>query len=904
MQRRGGKASAYPLFHAVGEKNHSCLLFAPALRSFRRVCQPAATRSCGSAFDQPLFLLPAMVLFPALPIHSVLPDLQLALAAGSAVLAAPPGSGKTTIVPLALLNEPWLAGKKILMLEPRRLAARAAAGRMAALLDEQVGQTVGRHIRFDRCVSRQTRIEVLTEGILTRRLQADDALDDVGLIIFDEFHERSLQADLALALCLDLRQIRDDLRLLAMSATLDAAALADMLGTTGPAPVIVGQGRQHEVRIDYLQREAKGRIGEVGARGVALALSEHPGDVLAFFPGAGEIRDAQRLLQDDPACRGLLILPLFGDLAQTDQDRAILPDPEGRRRIILATSIAETSLTIEGVGCVVDVGWSRLPAFDPGSGLGRLTTVRVSKAAAAQRAGRAGRLGPGYCLRLWTAAEQHSLTEFHPPEIRSVDLADLALELALWGVTDPGELQWLDPPREGPYQQAREVLQSLNALDAAGRITDVGRQLAGLPLHPRLGHMLIQAQTMGQGALACDLAGLLSERDPLKRDGQAATADVGVRLHLLELWRRKGDRATRDAGGDPVICRRIDQAARMWRPLLGRNQETRDLDAVSTLLVFAYPERIARRRSGQKLRYQLASGRGAALAPTDPLVASEYLIAPHLDAGHREGRIFLAESLDLAEIKRRHPQLLQTSDQVAWDAGNARVAAMRRVMLGEIVVEEQPLAKVDPEAASQALLSGIAGMGLSCLPWTREARQLQARIHSLGNWRPDGEWPDVRDQALIKDLGWLAPYLGGIARADQLSRLNLAEIFRNWLGWEKRRQLEQEAPETIAVPSGSSIRIEYQIDGPPLLAVRIQEMFGLKETPAVCSGRAPLLLHLLSPARRPIQVTADLAGFWQRGYPEVKKELKGRYPKHYWPDDPLVAEAVRGVKRKGAAKPG
>jgi ATP-dependent helicase HrpB len=845
-----------------------------------------------------------MVFSPALPIHSVLPALQQALAVGSAVLAAPPGSGKTTIVPLALLNEPWLAGKKILMLEPRRLAARAAASRMATLLGEQVGQSVGCHIRFDRRISPQTRIEVLTEGILTRRLQSDAALDDVGLIIFDEFHERSLQADLALALCLDLRQLRDDLRLLAMSATLDAAALAEMLGTAGPAPVIVGEGRQHEVRIDYLQREAKGRIGEVGARGVVRALDEHPGDVLAFFPGAGEIREAHRLLEEDSACRDLLILPLFGDLAQNDQDRAILPDPEGRRRIILATSIAETSLTIEGVGCVVDSGWSRLPAFDPGSCLGRLTTVRVSKAAAAQRAGRAGRLGPGYCLRMWTAAEQHSLADFHPPEIHSVDLTDLALELALWGVTDPGELQWLDPPREGPYQQAREVLQSLDALDGAGRITSAGRQLAGLPLHPRLGHMLLQAQTMGQGALACDLAALLSERDPLKRDAQAATADVGVRLHLLELWRRKGDRATREAGGDPALCRRIDQAARMWRPLLSRNQEARDLDAVGALLIFAYPERIARRRPGQQLRYQLASGRGAALAPTDPLTASEYLIVPHLDAGHREGRIFLAESLDLAEIKGRHGHLLKTSEQVVWNAEAARVAAVRRVMLGEIVIEEQPLTKVDPEAAIQALLSGIAGMGLGCLPWTREARQWQARIHCMGNWRPDGEWPDVRDEALIKDLGWLAPYLGGVSRAEQLSRLNLVEIFKNWLGWERRRQLEREAPETITVPSGSNIRLEYRIDEPPLLAVRIQEMFGLSETPAVCGGRAPLLLHLLSPARRPIQVTADLAGFWQRGYPEVKKELKGRYPKHYWPDDPLVAEATRGVKKKGGSKPG
>lgn len=831
---------------------------------------------------------------PHLPILSVLPALRRALAAGSAVLAAPPGSGKTTLVPLALLDEPWLAAKKILILEPRRLAARTAAARMASLLGESVGETVGYQIRFDRRISPATHIEVLTEGILTRRLQTDANLDDVGLIVFDEFHERSLQADLALALCLDLCQLKEDLRLLVMSATLDTAPLAALLGN---APVIVGEGRLHEVRIDYLQRAARGRIAEVTARGIVRMLQEERGDILAFLPGAGEIGETHRLLGDDPVCRDLVIAPLYGDLAQNEQDRAILPDPQGRRRIVLATSIAETSLTIEGVRCVVDSGWSRLPSFDPGSGLGRLNTIRVAKAAADQRAGRAGRLGPGVCLRLWTENEQHSLPPFHPPEIVQADLASLALDLALWGITEPTELRWLDPPRPGPYRQAQELLHALDALDARGRITASGRQLAALPLHPRLGHMLLTAQAMGQAALACDLAALLTERDLIRRDSAIATADLGTRLHLLDRWRREGNAGLRREGVDPSLCHRIDQAARQWRQLLGGDQGSRDAATIGSLLVAAYPDRIARRRPGQRERYQLASGRGVVLAPTDPLAANEYLVVPQLDAGHREGRIFLAEPLDLATLRRDHAHLLATREQVSWDDTASRVIAVQRLCLGEIVVEERVLADIDPIAVREALLTGIRRIGLGCLPWNREARQLQARILCLRAWQPDAAWPDVGDAALTENLDWLEPYLEGIARAEQLQRIDLVQIFNNWLGWQRQQEVKRLAPEAYPVPSGSKIRIEYRIDEPPLLAVRIQEMFGLAQTPAVCDGKVSLLLHLLSPARRPIQVTSDLAGFWQHGYPEVKKELKGRYPKHYWPDDPLQAEPTRGVRR-------
>jgi ATP-dependent helicase HrpB len=831
---------------------------------------------------------------PQLPIRHVLPELKEALAAGSAVLAAAPGSGKTTIVPLALLVEPWLEGKRILILEPRRLATRAAAARMASLLGERVGQTVGYQIRFDRQISGDTRIEVLTEGILTRRIQNDADLHGVGLIIFDEFHERSVHADLALALCLDLCQVKEDLRLLVMSATLDTSAIAGLLGGV---PVITGEGRSHEVRVEYLSRPSTGRIGEITAAGVRRVVAEQQGDVLVFLPGAGEIREVRRLLDDEPACRGMLISPLFGDLSQEEQDRAILPDPAGRRRVILATSIAETSLTIEGIACVVDSGWSRRPRFEPATGLSRLTTVRVSRAAARQRAGRAGRLGPGYCLRLWTRGEHHGLPPFHPPEIIAVDLAGLALELALWGVSDPDELRWLDPPRPGPYRRALDLLRSLTAIDETGRITDIGRQLAALPIHPRLGNMLLMAEKIGQAPLACDISALLSERDIIRRDGCNPTADLCLRLELLELWRKKGADAVSREGGEPAVCRRIDQASRRWRQLVAGKNAPRDLDAIATLLVYAYPDRIARRRPKERERYQLATGREVLLPPADPLSAGEYLVVPHLDAGMKEGRIFLAETLGLSELKRHHGELFTESRQVCWGDAAARVVASRRLSLGEIVVEENPLVEVDAEEIRSAMLTGIRRMGLSCLPWDREARQFQARVHCLRGRQPEADWPDLSDGRLLADLGWLEPYLAGIARADQLKQLDLTEIFKAMLGWERQRRLGRDAPVSITVPSGSQVRIDYRMDDQPLLAVRIQEMFGQADTPAICGGQVPLLLHLLSPARRPVQVTSDLRGFWQGSYPEVKKELKGRYPKHFWPDDPLSAEATRGVKK-------
>jgi len=606
-------------------------------------------------------------------------------------LSAPPGSGKTTIVPLALLDEPWLADKKILILEPRRLAARAAAARMAFLQGEKVGQRVGYQIRFDRQISPVTRIEVLTEGILTRRLQNDADLHDVGLIIFDEFHERSVHADLALALCLDVCQVKDDLRLLVMSATLDTAPLVTLLGGV---PLLCGEGQSHEVRIDYLQRQATGRIADISTAGIRRVVREQQGDVLVFLPGTGEITEVLRRLSGDAEFHDILLSPLFGEMSQKDQDLVMLPDPSGRRRIILATSIAETSLTIEGISCVIDSGWSRRPHFTPGNGLSRLTTVRVSKAAARQRAGRAGRLGPGYCLRLWTKGEQYSLTPFHPPEILSVDLAGLALELALWGVRDPEELRWLDPPRSGPYLQALELLLSLGAIDQSGRITATGRQLAALPIHPRLGHMLLMAGKRGQLRSACDIAAILSERDLMKQDRRNSSADLRLRRDMLGLWREKGSAAVRREGGDPILCRRIDEAAGRWRRLIDDKNSPHHIEAIGSLLVYAYPDRIARRRPKQRERYLLASGRGARLPAADLLAASEYLVVAHLDAGETEGRIFLAESVDPAELKRHHGALFSQSRQVYWHATLAKVVAVSRFSLGKIIVEEKAISEV------------------------------------------------------------------------------------------------------------------------------------------------------------------------------------------------------------------
>jgi ATP-dependent helicase HrpB len=831
-----------------------------------------------------------------LPVTQLLPELCRTLAeSGRALVAAPPGSGKTTLIPLELIRQPWLAGQKILMLEPRRLATRAAARRMAQLLGEAVGQQVGYQVRFEREISANTRIEVVTEGILTRRLQQDPELQGVGLIIFDEFHERSLHADLALALTLDvMTNLRDDLRLLVMSATLDTGAVAGLLGG---APVIVGEGRSHPVELRYLERPATADISESLARGVLRAVSETAGDILAFLPGSGEIRRAASLLKERLP-PGVTPFPLYGDLSRADQDAALTPLAEGRR-VVLATSIAETSLTIEGIGAVVDAGWSRRPRFDPNSGLSRLQTVRVSAASAEQRAGRAGRLGPGVCYRLWTVAEQARLIPHQPPELLEADLAPLVLELALWGVTSADGLAWLERPPAGAYAQARELLQRLDALDAQGRITALGRRMVGLALHPRLAHLLLNAG--GQVDLALDLAALLNERDILRRrPGVTHSIDIEERLHRLAAWRQGRREIAAEGVLDRSVAQQVERSVKQWRRLLGPDSEQGRNDqqlSVGGLLSLAFPERIAQRRPGSDGRYLLASGRGVVLPEGDPLSGSEYLVVAALDAGRREGRAYLAAPITLEEIRMIQAPQIGSGRRVAWESASHSVVAREEERLGSLILSLRPLTRIDQDASARAMLAGIRQMGLGALPWSEALLQWRQRVMSLRSWLDDLAWPELSDAALLDSLEeWLAPWLTGISRREHLKQLDLDAILHSRLSWEQQQQLEKLAPASLTMPSGGRRRLHYRAAEPPVLAVRLQELFGLRQTPTVCRGTVNVMLHLLSPAQRPIQVTQDLAGFWDRTYAEVRKELKGRYPKHYWPDDPGSAVPTARVR--------
>ncbi|HRZ05769.1 MAG TPA: ATP-dependent helicase HrpB [Candidatus Competibacteraceae bacterium] len=842
--------------------------------------------------------LNAPAAFPPLPIEPALPDLRAALRHSTAlVLQAPPGAGKTTRVPLALLNELWLAGRSILLLEPRRLAARAAAARMADLLGEPVGATVGYHIRFDRQISHQTRIEVLTEGLLTRRLQRDPALDGVGLVIFDEFHERSLHADLALALCLDSqRGLRTDLRLLVMSATLNGAAVAQLLGD---ASIIATDGRTHPVIQHYLPHDPEGLDLNVVVRTVLTALAEHIGDLLVFLPGSGEIRQVQRRLETQPACDGLALIPLYGDLPGEVQQRAIQPDPEGRRKIVLTTPIAETSLTIEGVSVVVDAGWTRVPRFDPGSGLTRLETIRISADAAEQRAGRAGRLGPGICYRLWSTATHRRLRPQRIPEILEADLVPLALELAQWGVADPTTLAWLDPPPSGALAQARTLLTDLEALDDQDRITPTGQDLAELPTHPRLAHLLRCGAALGQGALSADLAALLEERD-LLRGEHAFGSDITTRLEALQAFRRDGREGARRWQADPAACARVDQVARRWRQRLkaaAAPEIMPDSTLVGRLLALAYPDRVARRRENSADRYQLANGRGARLTTGDPLMNRDWLAVAHLDAGASEGRIWLAAPVDPADLAMHLASRVRTVTAVFWDERQAAVIARREQRLGALALSSAPLTDVKPDVWCQAMLTGVRQLGLHSLSWTPELQDWRARVLSLRCWFPNEDWPDLSDAWLAEHLAeWLGPWLEGITRREHLSRLDLAAVLHGLLNHRQQAQLNELTPTHLSVPSGSRIRLRYLPGESPVLAVKLQELFGLADTPRIAGGRIPVILHLLSPAQRPIQVTQDLRGFWERTYAGVKKELKGRYPKHPWPDDPWTAVPTRRAR--------
>lgn len=828
-----------------------------------------------------------------LPIDSLLPGLRQTLETHTrAVLQAAPGAGKTTRVPLALLNAAWLGGKKIIVLEPRRLAARAAARFMARSLGERVGETVGYRVHLDNRVGKATRIEVVTEGILTRMLQHDPALESVGVVIFDEFHERSLVADLGLALCLDSQSgLREDLRLLIMSATLDGEAVAQWLGGV---PVLTSEGRSypvsvhnHPARVAY-QRDRRGFLAEV-ARRIQTALREESGSLLVFLPGAGEIRQVESLLQAAVPGANVLLAPLYGQLSVRAQDAAIEPAEENMRKVVLATAIAETSLTIEGIRVVIDAGLMRQLRFDPNTGLSRLETRPVSQAAAEQRCGRAGRLQAGVCIRMWGAHE--SLLAQAAPEIMAADLTPLVLELAHWGVHDVTQLRWLDMPPAAHIAQATSLLQQLEALDTAGRITAHGREMLRFGTHPRLAHMILQGHAAGYGALACELAALLSERDPVGGSGER-DADIVLRIELL----RKPDTARRASRG---LLGGISATARQWQQQLqcaAAPADSTDLSMAGVLLAFAYPDRIARRRSGRDNRFLMSNGRGAVFTGAEPLAAADTIVAAHLD-GSAEARIYLAARLHYEQLLKYHTALVTTVTGVEWDAREQCVQARRQQRIGELVLADERWEEAPTEAIELALLAGIRRAGPAALPWNDAAHACQARLAFMHRQAPQ-DWPDVGDDVLMASLeDWLLPYLTGMSRLAHLKRLDLAAALLAQLPWRQQRQLDELAPTHLLVPSGSRVRLDYS-QPVPVLAVRLQEMFGLTVTPCVAGGKVPVLIHLLSPARRPVQITQDLAAFWKGSYHDVRKELKGRYPKHHWPEDPLQAPATTRTRRK------
>ncbi|MFZ5756186.1 MAG: ATP-dependent helicase HrpB [Pseudomonadota bacterium] len=818
------------------------------------------------------------------PVDEVLPALLHTLAERRvAVLQAPPGAGKTTRIPPALLDAGWLDGRKILMLEPRRLAARSAARWMAAQRGETAGQTVGYRTRLDTKVSAATRIEVVTEGILTRMLQGDPALAGYGIVIFDEFHERSLQADLGLALVQETRQaLREDLRLLVMSATLDAAPVAELLRDAhGPAPVLTSAGRAFPVATRHLAPAMRTAWLDHLVQVLPDILEREEGSALVFLPGAGEIRRVQSLLSSRlPA--GVQVLPLYGDLAGDAQDAAIAPAAPGTRKVVLATSIAETSLTIDGVRIVIDAGWQRRALFDPGSAMTRLVTTRVSAAAAEQRRGRAGRTAPGVCVRLWPDSEQ--LSPFTPPEIQEADLSGLVLELAQWGTRDPSSLAWLDAPPRPACEQARALLQQLEAVDAAGAITPHGTRMLSVGLAPRLAHLVVRGRELGHARLAADIAALLSERDIAGRD---AGVDLHARIELL-----RGGQAH---GGDRARLAALRESARRL-DMRGSGDAPEQPETAGLLLALAYPDRVARRRSADGHRYLLANGRGALLPEGDPLAKHEWLVCADLDGEAREARIYLAAPVSRAGIERVLAKEITEQDQTGWDAASESVIAKRRRCLGALVLEEKILPAPSAEQVLAALLAAIRERGLAALPWDDACRQWRARVQLLHGLDAAG-WPDLSDAALLATLeDWLAPFLSGMNRLAQLKQLALPAALRSLLPYAQQQRLEELAPERWQVPTGSAIAIDYCAENGPVLAVKLQEMFGATVTPAVAQGRVPLTLHLLSPAQRPVAVTRNLVTFWQQGYPDVRKDLRGRYPKHPWPEDPLAAAPQRGVK--------
>jgi ATP-dependent helicase HrpB len=840
---------------------------------------------------------------PAFPIDELLPRIRESLATHPRlVLEAPPGAGKTTQVPPALLDASWLAGRKIVMLEPRRVAARAAAQFMARQRGEEVGNTIGYRIRFENKVSPATRIEVVTEGILTRLIQDDPMLEGIGALLFDEFHERHLSADLGLALALDVQaSLREDLRIVVMSATLDGERLAGHLD----APRLSSAGRSYPVTIAHFPSRREEKLENQVKRAVEHALTQHPGDVLVFLPGQREIARTDAVLAGSEAATRADVLQLHGELPIEQQSRVLQPDPDGHRRVVLATNVAESSVTLPGVRVVIDSGLAREPRYDPNSGFARLDTVNIAQASADQRAGRAGRVAEGFTYRLWP--ESQRLEPQRRPEIAQVELAGLALELAAWGNTG---LRFVDAPPPGALAAARELLRRLDALDGDA-ITPLGRRMLALGTHPRFAAMLLAPADPDERALACDLAALIEARDPLRSRSDA----LAERWQALNAFRH--GRVGADASRSALAA--LDQAARQWRRRLRIDQPPRShlpAHAIGDLLLHAYPDRIARQHPADPHRYQLANGRSAKLFDDSALYGEPWIVISEL-RGQTQGdrgdaSVLRAAPLDEARLQRDFPQRFVREDRVVWDANTRAIVAIRETRFDRIVLESKPLAKPDPARYADALVDAVRQLGLDALPWTESLQQWRDRVRCLRAWLPElaDTLPDLSDSALLGSLeDWLKPALSGKTRLDALDEQAMGDALKSMADWPVRQQIDALAPTRIVVPSGMERRIDYGFDTDaddgagapeaPVLAVKLQELFGLADTPRIANGRVPLTLHLLSPGGKPLQITRDLRSFWDRTYPEVKKEMKGRYPKHPWPDDPWSATATHRAKPRG-----
>lgn len=816
-----------------------------------------------------------------LPIDAVLDDLSRTLEAhNAAVLVAPPGAGKTTRVPLALLDAPWAKGKKIIVLEPRRIAARASADRMAKSLGERTGETVGYRVRFGSKISRATRIEVVTEGIFTRQILDDPELSGVAAILFDEFHERSLDADMGLALARDAQTgLREDLRILVMSATLDGARVAKLLGE---APVVASEGRAFPVETRYLGRKADAPIERQMADAIASALRADSGSVLAFLPGAAEIRRTQNFLSERVQDASIEIVPLFGALDAAVQDRAIAPAPKGTRKVVLATSIAETSLTIEGVRIVVDSGLARVPRYEPDIGLTRLETVRAARAAVDQRRGRAGRTEPGVCYRLWDEPQTASLAPYTQPEILSADLSSLVLDLAQWGVTDPAALSFLDPPPQPAWKEAKSLLSELNALDGDGRITAEGKSLRALALPPRLARMIVDSHRAGSGEAAAEIAAIITERG---LGGDSVDLE-----HRRDQFRR--DRSPRAASARDMARRWASQVAASEKA----GQQDDDL-STGLMLAYAFPDRVARNRGNGS--FVLANGRGAAVEQTSSLARMPYIAIGEMTGTAASGRILLAAQITQDEIERHFAEHIESTDEISFDRGAMALRARRKRALHAITLSEATLAVSPSEDTARIFADGLIAAGLDRLPWSKAAKQWRDRVMFLRKAEGDG-WPDLSDNGLIaRRDDWLVPALYDKIALKDISPGDLSDALMALLPWEMRARLDREAPTHFEAPTGSVLAIDYEAEQGPTIAVRLQELFGLNTHPSIAAGKVPLVLELLSPAQRPVQVTRDLPGFWRGSYAAVRSDLRGRYPRHPWPDDPASAMPTRRAKPRG-----